>query len=477
MSVSNVMSISSLPKPSIPVDVKEIEQKAANDALTGQPSPDATEPTPTERGVIDICHGAYEELHRKGVEILESTLAAFGENEQMPRQRDFESAEQHSESSVEEWFFNSKQRLLRLQTDFEVAAVHWRYFRDRNSLHREARYPVNHNLHIALLVLFVLVEAILNSFFLAEANALGIVGGIIVAMFISIASILAGFLAGRYLYPLTSSHVSSERLKAQLGITLWVITILGLHFLVAHYRDLSSTLKNDTLALFGAPSHALHHPLELSVLSIVMFLIGVLLSALAFADGARWDDPFPGYGDVDRRLKLARASLDAGLEDARGEMARRIRLAAVESSKLRLTAEGRLTRLGELVAGVEPLRKLYEESLEKIKDTCRNLLTVYRKKNKYIQGATPSPHYFTTFPEFPNALDLSRTHGLPERHAEARKCVEQVCAWDSEIHRKEVGRLKAGQEYLETFLRGIRTDVEQSPEVLQARQMLGGGGQ
>ena len=367
MAANTPDSLPPLPGQTPQVDTGQIERKASEDALVNQPPSDAREPGPYEQGLIGERLDKYNILNRWAVENTRGMLKGFADREgEIPPRRDFEAAVQKSDSAVEEYLQGTRQGLLEAQADYAVAFAHWRFFRWDRKIQEEAKYPVSTHLHFALLVLFVLLEAVLNSFFFAESQSLGIIGGISIAVFISLVSIGSGFFAGYFLYPQAAHGRGDRQWSCRAAIALWAVTILCVHLLVAHYRDLSS-LKSAIAPLLApaqaAPSHALHHPFDLSVLSIVMFLIGVILSALAFIDGSRCDDPHPGYGHLDRRLKQARATRDAAVQAVRLGVAERIKTAAAETTRLRILATSLLVRLRELAAMPEPLQKSYDERL------------------------------------------------------------------------------------------------------------------
>jgi protein-S-isoprenylcysteine O-methyltransferase Ste14 len=382
-----------------------------------------------------------------------------------------ESTIQRSEASVEEYFFVARQRLESLHTSHEVAALHWRYFRDRYGLTRQAAYPESTQLLLALVVLFILLEAVLNSFFFAESHPLGIIGAIGTAIFISAATVGSGFLVGRYVYPQNASPSAWARGRGIVGIGLWIALILALNLLVGHYRDLLDRRVDAHQALTRAPLETVRHPLELGTLSLVMLVIGLMLASAAFIDGAKWDDPFPGYGDVDRTLRATRKRLDEALEESQLAMSKRIRAASSEATGIRLKAERDVQHMGDLVGGLEPLEKSYQENLEAITDACRNLLTAYRSKNLQIRGARTGPDSFSEFPSYANEFSLGRATDLHERLAAARAQLQDINSWDADVLRREVERLHDGHERLRVYHGEIHRAAVQSPQVVQALKL------
>lgn len=127
--------------------------------------------------------------------------------------------------------------------------------------------------------------------------------------------------------------------------------------------------------------------------SVMLLIVGCAFCVLATFDFYNMDDPYPGYGRVDRRGKTAADHYQQEMEDAIDEIER-------------ITSEGleRLNRCAddvergkrELLSILEARRILVREFksyMDRIEGSAKNLLRKYRSANERNRS-TPPPKYF-----------------------------------------------------------------------------------
>ena len=94
-----------------------------------------------------------------------------------------------------------KSEMKELTDIYDKSVEDLEMFKTKNKIKREALYPQSNILSIGMLLLFVLIESVFNGYFFAGGNDLGLLGGLIQAVVISIVNISLGVMIGLFLIP------------------------------------------------------------------------------------------------------------------------------------------------------------------------------------------------------------------------------------------------------------------------------------
>lgn len=270
-----------------------------------------------------------------------------------------------------------------------------RKFRQDNRLHREPNYP-DANWRIfswGVVAILFLVESIANSVFLAKGNELGLVGAYGVAFGISLTNLLPPFFA---FGPLSRNFVHTNfqrRLLAWISTSAYAAIAFTLNLGVAHYREVSGRLMGD--AGVEVVRRMTQNPLGLQdAESWLLLVLGLIFSLIAFFDGYKLDDAYPGYGKLDRLRAKARDAHRDELDEVSGAL-EEIRDEALEAVKRTADKAREQPRERQRIAANQ--RRLIEEFRRYVDDLERagaELIAEYREANRSARpdGRTPEAH-------------------------------------------------------------------------------------
>ena len=194
--------------------------------------------------------------------------------------------------------------------DFDMQSRYLNYFRHEHKLdHRPATYPESQPHVIMFLIWILIAEAVANSFFFQHGSDLGLAGGMIDALLISLANVAvsfgAGFLCLRYL----QHNTLLKKLLGGIGFIVALCCVTFLHLATAHYRELS--IQSSEFSITGALGAVANNPFGISDLySLVLIFIGFMISFVACYKGFNFDDHYPGYGKIWRKFDEAKVALD-----------------------------------------------------------------------------------------------------------------------------------------------------------------------
>lgn len=267
-----------------------------------------------------------------------------------------------------------------------------RDFMDRNDVIGPPRAAANGFWTVSLLTLMIVGEATLNGLFFAEKNALGLVGGIFMAVMITLVNIFASIGCG-----VLSRYVNKKGFFPTLfGICLalfWLAFTIILNLTVAHFRDnLEGNSWDASLQL--AIGSLLESPIGLqSISSWLIFSFGFLIGCASFVKGMLLRDPMPGFNAIWQAeedavsayaevYESAHFRMDEGFMEIREELNDEV-----------------LRRRTDLRTAVDALlsRNTVTNNLEQFLASCSSaairLLRIYREANSRARS-TPSPTYF-----------------------------------------------------------------------------------
>ena len=266
-------------------------------------------------------------------------------------------------------------------------------FRHNHGIDRTARQPERRHMTIALLPGMVAIESVFNGVFFAEGSNLGLVGGVSIAIGLSLINVGVGFLLGWG--PVRWAHHRTWLLRL-LGIILTAggtAALLSFNIFVGHYRDAYEKL-GDAVSLYVVRQVAIQDPWGFAALaSWLLLVLGCFFAGVGLWKGYRFDDPYPGYGAHERRRDMAEHEF-----------------AQNRQRLLEETGSVRIECLGHLQTAIERLRgastqhhqtltararalvdfQAHEQHLE---HAAAQLISIYRDANRKTRP-TPEPEWF-----------------------------------------------------------------------------------
>lgn len=198
-------------------------------------------------------------------------------------------------------------------------------FREINKLTHSADFPEETKKVFGILILCGVIEAALNAFFLSKASEFGLAGGFAIAIIISIINLLAAFFMSgtlRFIH-----HIEPKKsILGTAGALILALIVGSISLFIGHYR---AALDDD---VESASIQAVTNMSE-SLFGISTFdswiLVAITLAIFIFVTFKFYksDDPYPGYGNISRKAKVAtdtfskmKTKADALVDDLRKQL-------------------------------------------------------------------------------------------------------------------------------------------------------------
>lgn len=255
--------------------------------------------------------------------------------------------------------------------------------------HQVSDHPPVRIFQISIIAVLVLFESAANAYFFAQQSEFGLSGGLFQAAAVSLANVaisyfIIGFWGLRHitqpaemrLAPWDWDRRNYIKLFGMLAIAFGVTMVILVNLSAAHYRNILDLkaeglltqetqvayepemlrfwlLSNDTCSavlnsdigrsIGGAATNAMCRPFALHSLdAMVLFALGLAISALAAYEGRRSDAHFPGLSDAARKFEGARNELQDALDEYYRTYSNTLKIAEAAENGVILTSEEEL---------------------------------------------------------------------------------------------------------------------------------------
>ncbi len=368
-----------------------ISENAVNQAMNECPKTTDTELDIFQQNIVDHFADSISEAHRSALEKLneldlnrssiETAIDGFSLSEII------DSAKRkmiHIYAQWHEILDNARQEEDAIRRSFK-------YFVYINKLNRKASYPDSLVFHWAFVILAVLLESVVNSFFFATGSDLGLLGGLFQALFISLSNIGSALLIGIYVLPYKNHVDSKKQFRAKVFTAIYIFLAFVFNLATAHYRML---LESDPLnAKANAISHLIQDPFGINYESWNLLIIGMMFMIVALIKGYKSDDVYPGYGEIHRKFKAA-----SDYHGKRLEALNAINLVIDECIKeadvVRRDVRRKIHTFKNSISQSEEVVLKFSKFLESAESLCNKSLWEYRDANVRVRSSKP-PAYFS----------------------------------------------------------------------------------
>ena len=299
-----------------------------------------------------------------------------------------------AESDFDIIVFESRNDVYTARDFVKVNEVYLENFKVLNKLNRPAYYPETNLLSLSIILLLMVFETIFNAYFFSKADELGWLGGITTALGPTIINFSLAYFLGdialRY-----SLHVN--RVKRTFGYILSILlplAIVTMNLGIAHLRD-SMQINIENPAIFALNTFWSKPFVLVDIKSWLFMSIGCIFSLLATRKFWKLDDPYPHYGEINRKRDhkinyynqiLLNGTI--GLETKRN-----IYLEKLVNAYRQISS--RYTQAASIIISKKQWNNLFINFIDHIDNVGRVLIAFYRQENVSSRSSKP-PKLFNT---------------------------------------------------------------------------------
>ncbi len=290
---------------------------------------------------------------------------------------------------------SAKQRIKDLKHELNIKKNDLKNFKIANGLSREASYPSSKILYIGIIMLILLSETMLNAYFFAKGNELGLIGGAAQALIISVINMTLAFFLGSFLVKRLNLVTlgAFARYAVISALIFSAILILFFNLLVGHLRvqlgiDPENAYVNSILAFQENPFGLYEFD------SLILVLVGLLSFLIAFTDFYKMDDAYPNYGALDRKYQETLADYTELKEELLNKIEKMSESILNKLETRQMTSRVIMQELTEIPIFRQKLYDHYKEYYHYLNNTYNAMLNVYRETNMEFRNDA-APAYFS----------------------------------------------------------------------------------
>lgn len=360
----------------------------------GDPALGASE-DPAQNQIAEHMESLRVEAEQTVSDLFKESRKHWERLEQSEPTSDFNAAVNRARTGFDETAQQERDGLNDARIEYERLRREFHDFQDANDIDRQPAGPTVpwRWVMIAILVAIFLGESLLNATFLAVGSEAGLLGGYGIAFGFSLINVALPFLGFGNVFRWVH-HVKFWKKSMALSLAaVYVAFAVGLNLALAHWREASADLiENVGAEAFRRLSES---PFGLEDLeSWLLVAMGLFFSGVAFLEGYKFYDAYPGYGRKDQKMREARhlyydqrEEVVDQLGQLRDESLDRIR-------KIGLAARRKPKELQRILDGREALLAEYVEHVEQLQRLGTTLIAEYREANHHARPdrGTPAVH-------------------------------------------------------------------------------------
>mgnify|MGYP001490090420 CR=1 FL=1 len=292
----------------------------------------------------------------------------------------------------------AKIRPYKERKDFEEEAL--RSFKLSNNLVRPAviKSPKLKFWLVVLVFFMFIFETTANTYLLSGAITGGIQGAIAFASVISFINIILSFMAGRIVIPQLHHKKKSKNNLAKLILCIYAPIIIYFNFAMGVFRSISEA-QETTFTAAAIQDAAVKSVLPfsnmdvLTIASIGLIAIGIIFAMISLLDGYQFDDPYPKYGSVNERAKVAREDFNEECQKTLKEFSSNAQEAQNQISQLKEDRLEANVNWGLCIDGIQDGFIDYQSWTTGLISSGIIVVKRYRAVNSKFRS-TPQPAYF-----------------------------------------------------------------------------------
>lgn len=386
-------------------------ERGEENGRANRPPTDAAQPDRVQSEIAALIQSEYDEavdIYRQGLinydrRIYGNGLETLG--------TEIDAAAQEAVAEYILVAHKARDEILFDRKDLDEVENEFEDFRRQNRLSRGCRFSERHITHIGIALLVVFLDTCANGYLLSGRNAFGLLGGMLQAIVIAGMNVALGFVAGRFLLPNFFHRSIYRRFGGLLPFSMLLCLIFVLNLSFAHYRDLSVL----GIASPGqkALSEVLQTPLTLhDVKSWWLACMGLVFAFVSLADGFKWDDPYPGYGELARRRNAKREEYLDRKHYWLHEISQKREHARAEVNEIRREINMIQGEIGQANMGRSGFTASFFAHASHLEAAANQLIATYCDANRRAR-TTPAPSCFEqpwclTRTEMPVPIEMDR---------------------------------------------------------------------
>lgn len=269
-------------------------------------------------------------------------------------------------------------------------------FREKHRIFRPAFKRPHFASVAALVLLCVMAETVLNGYLFAQRNALGLLGGILIALLVSIVNVAFSALSGHFAKLMAHRNWFFKSIGVVI-LALWSVATFFYNLAVAHFRDAVETLGEWAEAAETSLQSLIETPFELSSIeSWLLMAWGILIALTVFLKFVFQGEYYLGYQRLDQNLRRSLREYEDQLDSALDSLKERKETAIDELQDVNDEVTSAVGDAIDALQGQGAIQQHLKDFLAECDTKLNLLLQLYRDANANARTSTAPSRFAKT---------------------------------------------------------------------------------
>ena len=382
-----------------------VQKTGREDASKGIPATEATTLTTFEQSIgshlqsevlAEERYSAQELLNKRAKDRAESPIGLSIEKMKL--------VTGNTEAKLVAVETENKPDLVANHRELLEAESSLKLFREENNLTKGAMYPESQIMHAVIIAAIVIGETIINGRFFGVNMAGGLEEGMIAALIITAVNVGLAYIVGTFCVSRINHINTGTKVAGWFFIAIYAMILTWFCLAVGHYRGyIHQNQELDDIEIdpaVKAAEQVMDIVFDFSRLFQVNDFTGWILVLLSMAVGIlttikfyKADDPYPGYGDKDRKFKRCTKRLNDKQIFHSKQINDVVDNQLEEILGLKLKTEKDLIFYQVSLKQSDALIKEYKDFFKEVQIVYNGAIQLYRQGNRTVRP-TSVPDYF-----------------------------------------------------------------------------------
>lgn len=444
-----------------------IKSKGLSAGQKDIPDSDATSLSSDELNITSSAH----DLIRSGNQIMSKNLSGFREDmvyleSRLSTPKDLNQVINNSMAVVTNIQLGFQQKLRQAYEKFTERKRELNYFKGQNNIERSAKPREGFDKVLMTLVVILCIETLINGMAFREVVEQGMLGGWILAGFISIVNVSIGMMIGYFLCRHFKSSKGQWKVIHGFGIIVFSLLDIGLLLFVSHFRDQIGnefTIAENGSIILSQISYfeSLSKGLDFNNFeSLAFFLFSVAIFIWALVKGYSIKDAIPNYSEVTEEYIKARDDYQKVKDSVYDEIKNVMNQNKRKLYKMQNNYREWLHAYQEIPKIVEHHIQLFQDWIKNVNRGVEYSLKSYREHNVSVR-TSKAPGYFSDYPVFDGGMKFEPIKVDSETIIKYEKQLKQMEQQTNELMSNFDSKLKEVTSKFDLYIEEVESGVKE----------------
>jgi len=246
-----------------------------------------------------------------------------------------------------------------------------------------------------VLIALIVIELFMNLGILQAGGATDITSAFAISAAQTMWNIMGCYLIGKMVI---GQIIYSPDVIKKIGFSLFAIfqfyTVALVNSNMGYFRQAIVNAADDEEAILGGAKILNNTQLAfwenfgtLEITSLLAVLVGMVFAFIAYIDGFKSDDPYPGYGDVYRKMIRHKKMINKKIRDINSQWTHNLSLFHKKASQMAKDAVDAINNWSQEINTIEQVRDDYLELITRLNERFEKAISAYEAMyNRFVKG-------------------------------------------------------------------------------------------